>query len=100
MVVRRCDELAPVAAAIAGLRLGIFSAKSACVARSSNTAAFTHAGLFDRPISESVIKPIRKKLVKSPAFSLDLAYGLLHIWIIESALGGFLRALYLFNGET
>jgi len=39
-------NLAPVAAAIAGLRLGIFSAKSARVARPLNTAAFTHAGLF------------------------------------------------------
>jgi hypothetical protein len=36
---------------------------------------------------ESVIKQIRKKLAKSSAFSLDPAHGLLHIWIIESALG-------------
>jgi hypothetical protein len=39
-------NLAPVAAVNAGLRLGIFSAKSACVARPSNTAAFSHVGLF------------------------------------------------------
>jgi hypothetical protein len=60
---------------------------------------YPRGAFLDRPVPESVIKRIRRKLAKSPAFSLDQAHGLLHIWIIKRSWG-FLGALCLFNGET
>jgi len=72
-------NLAPVEAAIAGLRLWIFRAKSAYVARPLNTAALPMRGFLDRPVPESVIKQIGKQLAKSSASLLDPAHGLLHI---------------------
>jgi len=87
--VRYCwiANLAPVATAIAGLRLG-FSAQSLHALQGHQTPPHLPTpGFLDRPVPESVIERIRKKLAKSPAFSLDPAHGLFHSWIIESALG-------------
>src|SRR5215469_516010 len=88
MVMRRCDEPGPGRGRHRWLATGDFQRKVCMRCKAiKHRRTYPRGAFLDRFVTESVIEWIRRKLAKSPSFSLDPAHGLLHIWIIESALG-------------
>jgi hypothetical protein len=88
MVVRRCDEPGSGRGRHRWLATGDVQRKVCMRCKAiKHRRTYLRGAFLDRPVPESVIRPIRKKLAKSSAFSLDQAHGLLHIWIIKRSWG-------------